>query len=105
LCFVRNERVSNILTYIDYWGISVLFLGSCYPYISFKYACGPFIAWRYIFISVISVLTLVCMWATVQKNYMSPESRAILFIIFFLSCMIPFTLLFFWHDPLYTLSP
>ena len=65
LCYVRNERVSNVVRYLDYWGISILFLGSCYPYISFKYACGPFIVWRYIFITVITVLTVVCMWATV----------------------------------------
>ena len=105
LCYVRNEKVSRITQYLDYWGIAVVFLGSSYPYISFKYACGPFIVWRYIFISVIFVLTLICMWATIQKKYLTPERRAILFAIFFLSCMIPFVLLFFWYDPLYTLPP
>lgn len=65
LCYVRSKKVSRVTQYLDYWGIAVLFLGSSYPYISFKYACGRFIVWRYVFISIISVLTLVCMWATV----------------------------------------
>lgn len=65
LCYVRNKRVSGIVQYLDYWGISILFLGTFYPYISFKYACGPFIVWRYIFVSCVFVMTLICMWATV----------------------------------------
>lgn len=65
LCWVKNERVSNLVTYLDYWGIALLLLGSAYPYIAFKYACGPFIVWRYIFTSIISVLTLVACWASI----------------------------------------
>mmetsp|Transcript_20112 Transcript_20112/g.24794 ORF Transcript_20112/g.24794 Transcript_20112/m.24794 type:complete len:179 (-) Transcript_20112:434-970(-) len=65
LCWVKNEKVSKMVTYLDYWGIALILLGSAYPYISFKYACGPFIVWRYIFTSIISVLTLIAMWASV----------------------------------------
>ena len=28
-----------------------------------------------------------------------------MFVIFFLGCMVPFAFLFFWYDPLYTMSP
>lgn len=105
LFYVRNENISKILTYLDYWGICLLGLGTCYPYISFKYACGPFILWRYVFTSIITVLSAVCCWATVQKTLMAPEKRACLFMVFGLSCLIPFGLLFCWYDPLYTLPP
>lgn len=105
LTYVRSEQVSKITTYLDYWGIALLFLGSAYPYISFKYACGSFIVWRYIFTSMTTVLMFICMWATVQKQWMTPERRAALFILFFISICIPFGLLFIWHDPLYSLDP
>lgn len=105
LCYVRSEKVSFILTSVDYWGICILFLGSCYPYISFKYACGPFIAWRYIFTSIITVLTALCMWATVQKTFMTPVRRVSLFTLFFISCLCPFVMLYIWHDPAYSLAP
>ena len=36
---------------------------------------------------------------------MTPERRAALFILFFISICIPFGLLFIWHDPLYSLDP
>lgn len=105
LCYVRSERVSNILTSIDYWGICILFLGTCYPYISFKYACGSFIAWRYIFTTLIFVLTLLCMWATVQKQFFTPERRVVLFVIFALSCLVPVLMLYVWNDTENALAP
>ena len=103
LCYVRNERVSKIVTNIDYWGIALLGLGSCYPYISFKYACGPYIPLRYIFISLITVLTGVCMWATVHSHTMSPTARVSVFAVFIIACLVPYSLLFFWNDPLNSL--
>lgn len=36
---------------------------------------------------------------------MTPEKRAILFIIFGISCMIPFGVLFLWYDEKNTLPP
>ena len=36
---------------------------------------------------------------------MTPERRSFLFAVFFLSCLVPVVLLFFLHDPLYTLKP
>ena len=105
LCWVRDEKTCQVLAYLDYWGIAILFLGSCYPYISLKFACGPFIVWRYLFISIISVLSLVCMWATVQKRFLTPMRRAFLFLLFSLSCVVPVVMLAFCYDPLYTLPP
>lgn len=105
LCWVKNERVSTLVTYLDYWGIALKFMGCAYTYISFKYACGPFIVWRYIFTSIIAVLTIVAMCASVTKTLMTPGRRTILFLTFCASCLIPIVLLYFWHDPKYTLNP
>ena len=104
LAWVKDEETSNIVTYLDYWGIALSLLGGAYPYISYKYACGPFIVWRYVFTSIIAVLTVVAMWASVQKTLMSPKRRLILFLVFSASCMIPVMLLYFWNDPKYTLD-
>ena len=103
--YVRSEHIDKLVHQLDYMGIAILFLGSSYPYITFKYACGPFIVWRYAFISWISVLTIVCMYATVNDCLNNKYLRAALFSIFFLSCMIPFALLYLWYDPRYTLKP
>ena len=105
LCWVKNERVSTLVTYLDYWGIALLLLGSAYPYISFKYACGPLIVWRYLFTSIITVLTIIAMWASVQQTLMTPGRRALLFLLFSASCLVPVILLYFWHDERYTLDP
>ena len=105
LCWVKNERVSTLVTHLDYWGIALILMGSAYPYISFKYACGPFIIWRYIFTSVIAILTGIAMYASVQKSTVTPTRRFILFLSFCASCLIPIFLLYFWHDPRYTLEP
>ena len=104
LCWVKDAKVSRLVTYLDYWGIALLLLGSAYPYISYKYACGPYIVWRYIFTSIIALLTIICMWASIQKDWITPCRRLILFLLFSASCLIPVLLLYFWHDPRYSLD-
>ena len=103
LCWVKNERVCQLLACLDYWGISILLMGSAYGYVAFKYACGPFIIWRYIFTSVIAVLTGVAMWASVQN--LTDVKRVIVFTMFAASCLIPVITLKFWNDERYTLDP
>ena len=105
LCFVKSPRIAKIVCNLDYWGIALLFLGSTYPYISYKYACGPYIFWRYIFISIITLFTIACMVITVKSAFMRPKNRALLFTAFGVSVLIPTVGLNFWHDPKYTLQP
>jgi len=105
LCYVKSARISRIVSNLDYWGIAVLFLGSAYPYISYKYACGPYIFWRYVFMSVISVLTLACMVITVKSSFDTPKSRALIFSTFGASVLVPTLGLEFWKDERYTLEP
>ena len=65
LCFVASEKMCKVTSYLDFWGIALMCLGSSYPYISFKYACGPFIIWRYVFTGWLTFMTIVCMYATI----------------------------------------
>ena len=105
LCYVKDERISKIVSNLDYWGISILFLGSCYPFISYKYACGPYIFWRYIFVSIITMFTVACMVVTVKSAFMNPVNRALLFTAFGVSVLIPTVGLTIWYDERYTLEP
>mmetsp|Transcript_22890 Transcript_22890/g.28449 ORF Transcript_22890/g.28449 Transcript_22890/m.28449 type:complete len:201 (+) Transcript_22890:351-953(+) len=105
LCYVKSARISAIVSSLDYWGISILFLGSSYPFISYKYACGPYIFWRYIFMTCISTLTIACMVITLKQSFDSPGKRAILFTAFGASVLVPKVGLELWKDPRYTLEP
>lgn len=105
LCYVKSQRISKITSNLDYWGIAILFLGSAYPFISYKYACGPYIVWRYIFISMITLLTVLCMVVTVKSAFLNSINKAILFTSFGVSVLIPTAGLAFWKDPRYTLEP
>ena len=105
LCYVKSERISKVTSNLDYWGIAILFLGSTYPYISYNYACGHFIFWRYIFVSIITLFTIACMFLTVKSAFMKPGNRARLYVAFGISVLIPTLGLKFWQDPKYTLEP
>ena len=105
LCYVKNERISKIVSNLDYWGIALLFLGSTYPFISFKYACGHYIFYRYIFVTIVSIFTVACMVLTVKSAFMNPINRALLFTSFGVSVLVPTVGLCWWKDPLYTLEP
>ena len=105
LCYVKSARISMIVSSLDYWGIAFLFLGSSYPFISYKYACGPYIFWRYIFMTCITILTCACMVITVKSSFDSPGKRALLFTAFGASVLIPKVGLELWKDERYTLEP
>ena len=105
LCYVKNERISKIVSNLDYWGIALLFLGSTYPFISFKYACGHYIVYRYIFVTIITMFTVACMFLTVKSAFMKPLNRALLFTAFGVSVLVPTVGLCWWKDPQYTLEP
>jgi predicted membrane channel-forming protein YqfA (hemolysin III family) len=61
LLFVRSARICDIVAKLDYWGIAVLFFGSAYPQISYRYACGRLVKLRWIFVSLTTVFTALCM--------------------------------------------
>lgn len=100
LCFVKSRKICSLTACLDYWGICLLFLGTTYPFLSFKYSCGPYIIWRYIFTTIISLLTLLCMWATFSERLSnSPGLRSSMFVMFALAGMVPTYGLAIWGDP------
>ena len=87
-------------------GIAILFMGSAYPFISFKYACGNFfITWRYIFIALLTISTMACIIVVMVPRFQSPVLRVIVFSSFFLCLMIPVVFLACTYDNVYAMSP
>jgi predicted membrane channel-forming protein YqfA (hemolysin III family) len=89
LCFVKSGVISHLVGCLDYWGIAILFLGSIYPLVSFKFACGPFIIWRYLFTMLTIIMTIVCMVVTLKPMMLKPKNRVILFTTFALTFVFP----------------
>jgi adiponectin receptor len=105
LCYVKDPRICDMVAKLDYWGIAVLFLGSAYPQISYKYACGSMIVFRYIFVSIITVCCAICMYCTMKPKFGSPPMRVLVFFLFGLSFLVPILFLQFKYDPAISLPP
>lgn len=105
LVFVKSKYVYDLVQHGDYYGIVMMFLGSVYPYIAFKYACGSLVTYRYIFVSIITVLTILSMWATGLKIFETPNRRVALLACYFVSCLFPFVYLHVLHDSAHSLNP
>jgi adiponectin receptor len=104
--FVRSEKACEVVARLDYMGIAILFMGSAYPFISFKFACGDyFITWRYIFISLLTVSTIACIVVVMCPKLQTPVSRVVVFSCFFIAIMIPVIFLAFTYDNIYAMSP
>ena len=101
----KDHRLCRIVTTLDYWGITILILGSVYPSISYRYACGPLIVYRYVFVVLLTVATLGCMVVTVKPTFLKPTPKAILFIGFGLFCVIPTVTLYILDDRENGLAP
>ena len=83
------NNLGRIVATLDYWGIVILINGTSYPFISYRYACGYLIVYRYVFVVILSVLTLVLMVVTMYPTFLKPIPKAILFSSFGLFCLVP----------------
>jgi len=90
---------------LDYWGIIILILGSGYPFISYRYACGYLIIYRYVFVIILSIVTVFCMIATVNSTFLKPKPKAILFVTFGVLQLVPTIVLFILNDRENGLTP
>ena len=95
----KDMRMCRIVATLDYWGITILILGSIYPFISYRYACGYLIVYRYIFVSILTLLTIGCMVITVSPTFLKPTPKAVLFIGFGAFCFVPTLTLYILDDP------
>ena len=90
---------------MDYWGITLLILGTSYPFISYRFACGYLIVWRYVFVSLLTIITVACMFVTMKPTFLKPAPKIILFAGFGMFNCIPTIALYSLDDPEYGLKP
>ena len=105
LCFCKNDKLYRIVCTLDYWGITMLILGTCYPFVSYRYSCGYLVIYRYIFIIILTILMVTCMIVTMFPTFLSPKPKAILFMSFGAFCLIPTIMLYILYDPAYGMHP
>ena len=56
--------MNDLLSRLDYSGISILIMGSSYPIVYYVFSCGEVFVYRYTFLAVItinSILTFIMM--------------------------------------------
>lgn len=101
----KHKKMASIVTTLDYWGITILILGTTYPFVSYRYACGYLVVYRYVFISVLTVITLICMVVTMKPTFLRQTPKAILFISLGLFCLVPTITLYILNDTENGLKP
>lgn len=66
LCYVKSPHICDLVAKVDYWGIAILMLGTAYPQISYKLACGTqMIRARWCFVSIITFFCVIAMILTI----------------------------------------
>lgn len=106
LMFVKSEKCCEVVRGLDYAGIAICFLGSAYPFISYKFACGTFfVAWRHAFLVLLSLTALACIAVVMLPSFQSLVSRLVVFASFFAAIMMPVVFLCFSYDNVYAMEP
>ena len=82
LLFVKSPEISNILSRLDYGGISVNLFGTAFPVIYYGFACDSDIQKRWIWISVIGFLSTGCFVTTLISKFDSPKFRHVRGLMF-----------------------
>ena len=101
----KHKNLCIILTTLDYWGIVLLILGTSYPFISYRFACGYMIVYRYVFVSILTLCTIACMFVTMNPTFLKPLPKIILFSSFGLFNFVPTLVLYSLNDKEYGLKP
>ena len=99
----KHKQMCSVVTTLDYWGITLLIMGTSYPFISYRFACGYMIIYRYVFVCILALLTILCMFITMNPTFLKPVPKIILFSIFGLFNLVPTITLYALDDPLYGL--
>lgn len=101
----KHPKLCIILTTLDYWGITLLILGTSYPFISYRFACGYMVVYRYVFVCLLTIITILCMVVTMNPTFLKPAPKIILFVSFGLFNFIPTIALYALNDREYGLKP
>ncbi|XP_072038269.1 uncharacterized protein [Amphiura filiformis] len=89
-CSCHSDKVSKIMSKLDYSGISLLIVGSFIPWLYFGFYCHNISRWFYI--ALIVVLGFSCLMVALKDKFAQPAFRPIragLFIALGLSAVIP----------------
>lgn len=105
LCYVKDAKICNMIWALDYQGIAICFLGSVYPQISYKYACGSMVFYRYFFVTIIMICCTICMITTLFPRLTSPPLRVSMYLFFGLSFVAPILFLEYNYNPEIALAP
>lgn len=85
-----------MLARLDYGGISILIMGSCYPIIFYIFACQPIFYIRNIFLAIITLTSSGVFVVTMLPSMSQPKYRALrgfMFIALGLSAAFPYIFL------------
>jgi hypothetical protein len=69
LYYVKSPFFSDVLSRLDYGGISVLIFGSSFPIIYYSFACQPENLQRWIWVGLIAALAIGCFISTLIKKF------------------------------------
>lgn len=90
---IHSRKIYDIFSRLDYGGISVLVMGSCYPPMIYIFACEPVFWMRDMFLTMITVSSIICFIGTLHPIMGTPKLRRVRVLMFCLlgaSAGIPF---------------
>lgn len=106
LFHIHSHKTCEVLSRLDYGGISVLVMGSSYPLIFYTYSCQQVLTSRVVWLSIITFTSLSTFTVTMMPSMNKPEYRSLrgyMFIILGLSAALPLIFTNF-YDPAYIYS-
>ena len=98
-------KVYKAVLLADFSGIMLMFIASGYAYMSYKYSCGPFKKWVYIFMALYLLCTIAFVYVFISEKLTTIPRRLSFFVIFGITCYMPVYLIKVWHDPKYMMDP
>jgi len=75
LYFVRSEKMADVLSRLDYGGISVLIFGSACPVIVYGFSCEGEFLQRWLWLAAQALLCGTCFVVTLIKQFDKPKFR------------------------------
>ena len=82
LFYSHSEKISCMLNRLDYSGISILIVGSCYPPYYYLFLCE--IKYLYIYMTITSLLGCIVFYISVKEEFASAKYHKIRGIVFLL---------------------
>lgn len=101
LFFIQSSKVMEILSRLDYGGISILVMGSAYPPLFYGYACQETLFVRNIFLVIVTLSCSFCFFASLHPLFSQPKYRAIrssMFVVLGISAASPLFYIHFQTD-------